>query len=75
MSRIIVLVDVDRPDEPLEVEVEQISQAVLSVIVPNTFIRFELRRRDRDAPFEGSLGGRYFMFDPATLVVKKKARG
>lgn len=75
MSRIIVLVDVDRPDEPLEVEVEQISQAVLSVIVPNTFIRFELRRRERDAPFEGSLGGRYFMFDPATLVVKKKARG
>lgn len=75
MSRIVVLVDVDRPDEPLEVEVEQISQAVLSVIVPNTFIRFELRRRDRDAPFEGSLGGRYFMFDPATLVVKKKARG
>jgi hypothetical protein len=75
VSRIIVLVDVDRPDEPLEVEVEQISQAVLSVIVPNTFIRFELRRRNRDAPFEGSLGGRYFMFDPATLVVKKKARG
>lgn len=75
MNRVIALVDVDRPDEPLEVEIEQINQAVLSVTVPNTFVRFELRRRDRDAPFEGSLGGRYFIFDPATLTAKKKAKG
>jgi hypothetical protein len=70
-SRVIALVDVDRPDEPLEVQIEQVNQAVLSVAVPNTFVRFELRRRDRESPFEGSLGGRYFMFDPATLAAKK----
>jgi hypothetical protein len=75
VSRVIVLIDADHPDEPLEVEVEQISQAVLSVAVPNTFVRFELRRRELDAPYEGSLGGRFFSFDPATLVVKKRAKG
>jgi hypothetical protein len=74
VSRVINLVDVDRPDEPLEVEVEQISQAILNVAVPNTFVRFELRRRDMETPYEGSLGGRFFMFDPAKLVVKKRAK-
>jgi hypothetical protein len=71
VSRVIALIDVDRPDEPLEVEIEQVNQAVLSVTVPNTFVRFELRRRDRGSSFEGSLGGRYFTFDPAILVEKK----
>lgn len=64
MDRRIKLTDLDRPDEPLEVEIERVTEAILRVAVPNTVIRFELRRQREDAPFEGALGGRYFMFDP-----------
>lgn len=64
MSRRIRLTDVDRPDEPLEVEIERATEISLRVIVPNTIVRFELRRQREDLPFEGALGGRYFMFDP-----------
>lgn len=64
MDRRIKLTDVDRPDEPLEVEVERASETILRVMVPNSVVKFELRRQREDAPFEGALGGRYFMFDP-----------
>jgi hypothetical protein len=58
------LTDVDRPDEPLEVEIERVTEGILRVQVPNTIIRFELRRMREDTPFEGALGGRNFTFDP-----------
>jgi hypothetical protein len=65
MDRRIKLTDVDRPDEPLEVEIERITETTLRVQVPNTIIRFDMRRPREDGPFEGALGGRYFTFDPA----------
>lgn len=64
MDRRIKLTDVDRPEEPLEVEVERVTETILRVQVPNTIIRFDLRRARDDAPFEGALGGRSFTFDP-----------
>ncbi|MBU3889488.1 hypothetical protein FM996_05470 [Methylosinus sporium] len=64
MESRIKLIDVDRPDEPLEVEVERVMESTLRVLVPNTVIRFELRRPSEGAPFEGAVGGRYFIFEP-----------
>jgi hypothetical protein len=66
-----MLVDVDHPDEPLEVEVEQCSQKLLLLAVPNTSVQFEMWRYNADSPFEGSLGGRYYIFDPSTIVKMK----
>lgn len=61
-----MLTDVDNPCEPLEVEVEQSTQTLLRVAVPNTSVRFELNRLEADSLFEGSLGGRYFIFDASS---------
>lgn len=60
----IQLIDVDRPGETLDVEVERGNGSVLVVLVPNTIVRFELRRRTASGPFEGSVGGRSFCFSP-----------
>jgi hypothetical protein len=70
----ISLTDMDRPGEPLAVEVEESSQTILRVAVPNTFVKFELRRQDNASSFEGVLGGRHFMFDPPDLAKKKTPR-
>lgn len=64
MERRIKLTDVDRPDEPLEVHVEQMTETTLRVSVPNTVVGFELLRPREGAAFEGALGGRSFTFDP-----------
>lgn len=63
MSRRIRLTDIDRPDEPLEVEIERMTDTTLRVVVPNTVVAFELRRWREDRPYEGSLGARHFVFD------------
>jgi hypothetical protein len=75
MESRIKLIDLDRPEEPLEVEIERITETTLRVLVPNTVIRFELRRFGQDAPFEGTLGGRYFIFEapPASGAPKTGA--
>jgi hypothetical protein len=73
MDRRIKLTDIDRPDEPLEVEIERVTETVLRVAVPNTVVRFELRRQRENGPFEGALGGRYFNFDP-NIAQKKTVR-
>jgi len=59
-----MLVDDQHPDEPLEAEVEQLSELVLGLAVPNTLARFELHRLNAEMPFEGELGGRHYKFDP-----------
>ncbi|MBY6239700.1 hypothetical protein K3F48_00670 [Methylosinus sp. Sm6] len=74
MDRRIKLTDVDRPNEPLEVEIERVTETILRVLVPNTIVRFDMRRAREDAPFEGALGGRYFMFDPNEAKKKKPPR-
>ena len=57
------LEDVDRPNEPLEAEVDEITQAVMRLSVPNTQVQFNLYRGRGGKCFEGTLGGRYFAFD------------
>jgi len=64
MSKRITLIDDYHSDEPLEAEIDQSSDSYLRVAVLNTRVRFELRRHDAAAPFEGELGGGYFWFDP-----------
>jgi hypothetical protein len=53
----IFLVDVDRPDEPLLVEVDEIRRDELILSVPNTFFTFNIRRVASTSLFQGSLGG------------------
>jgi hypothetical protein len=79
MSGRVTLIDPDRPEEPLEAEMEEASETVLRLAIPNTFVRFEMRRSSATAPFVGALGGRDFIFDPTTLrskpgATKPKAR-
>ena len=74
MSGRITLIDLDRPDEPLEAEIEELGETVLRLGVPNTVVRFEMRRNSATAPFEGALGGRNFLFDPTTLSPKPGMR-
>ncbi len=65
MARHIVLNDIDRPDEPLVVEINELRDTTIVVGVPNTQVKFYLQRRNGSGCFEGSLGGRYFVYDPA----------
>ncbi len=67
MDKRITLVDVDRPGETLQVDVITSDETVLQLEVPNTNVQFRLFRRDRNAAYEGSLGGRYFCFIPPRL--------
>lgn len=73
MERYIILADLDRPDEAFEVEVIAGDERVLKVAVPNTVVQFSLFRRERDARYEGSLGGRSFGFVPAVAKAKNDA--
>lgn len=60
MKNRIRLLDQDRPNEFLEVEVLEARRDELWLAVPNTIVQFRLRRRGD--VFEGSLGGRAFAF-------------
>ncbi len=71
MDKRITLVDADRSGETLEVDVITSDETVLQLQVPNTNVQFRLFRRDRNAAYEGSLGGRYFCFIPPRLWVNK----
>lgn len=60
MRNRIKLLDQDRPNEFLEVEVMEAGPDELWLAVPNTIVQFRLRRRGD--VFEGSLGGRAFTY-------------
>lgn len=60
------LTDADRPSEALHVTIVACDNRVLTVAVPNTVVQFSLYRRQHDASYEGSLGGRIFNFVPAS---------
>jgi hypothetical protein len=64
VRRRILLLDPDRADEALEVEVLACDEAVLAVAMPNTIVSFDLIRQD-DRAYRGWLGGRSFLFIPA----------
>ncbi len=64
MAEEIWITDIDRPDEPLKAVVEAINGGVIRLRVSNTTVRFSLRRVNGNPYFQGSLGGRDFVFDP-----------
>jgi hypothetical protein len=72
MTSRILLIDVDREDEPLEALIEQRRPLVLRLKVANTAVVFEMSRTDREKPFTGSLGGRSFTFDPRAATEPDK---
>ncbi len=66
VGRRVVLKDIDRPAEPLIVEILETHARTLCVFIPNTNVSFDLRRIG-DWLFECSVGGRNFEFDARTL--------
>ncbi len=64
----ILLTDIERPKEPLDVEILELATTILTVRVANTEILFRLRKREIGMIFEGSLGARSFEFDAQPLV-------
>lgn len=75
MNKRIFLNDMDRPNEGLEVIVEHSGEKVLTLAVPNTIVKFQLRRADVSQPFKGELGGRWFTFTPPPRVAVPKRAG
>jgi hypothetical protein len=76
VQRRILLTDIERPKEPLDVEIMELTATNLTVRVANTEVLFHLRKRETGMMFEGALGARSFEFDaqplvkPATKAVK-----
>jgi len=64
----VLLTDIERPKEPLDVEILELTTTILTVRVANTEILFRLRKREIGMMFEGSLGARSFEFDAEQLV-------
>ncbi|WP_166144381.1 hypothetical protein [Methylosinus sp. RM1] len=71
MNARIELTDIDRPREPLEVEVVESNARAMVVAVPGTIMKFELRLSQDGASFEGAIGGRYFRFDPSASTTRE----
>ena len=63
----ILLTDIERPKEPLDVEILELTATDLTVKVANTEVLFRLRKREIGMIFEGSLGARSFEFDAAAI--------
>ena len=68
VQRRILLTDIERPQEPLDVELLELTATDLKVKVANTEVLFRLRKREMGMMFEGSLGARSFEFDAQPLV-------
>jgi hypothetical protein len=64
----IFLTDIERPNEPLDVEILELSATDLTVKVANTEVLFHLRKRETGMMFEGALGARSFEFDAQPLA-------
>jgi hypothetical protein len=54
----ILLTDIERPKEPLDAEILELTATNLTVRVANTEVLFHLRKREIGMIFEGSLGAR-----------------
>jgi hypothetical protein len=68
VQRRILLIDIERPKEPLDVEILELTATNLTVRVANTEVFFRLRKREIGMIFEGSIGARSFEFDAEPLV-------
>ena len=64
----ILLTDIERPNEPLDVEILELTATDLTAKVANTEVLFRLRKREIGMIFEGSLGARSFEFDAEPLA-------
>jgi hypothetical protein len=71
----IILTDLDRPGETLEVGIIAMDDSVLILSVPNTNVQFRLFRRARNGAYEGTLGGRSFGWVPQRPTRDKMAIG
>jgi hypothetical protein len=71
----IILTDLDRPGETLEVGIIAMDDSVLILSVPNTNVQFRLFRRARNGAYEGTLGGRSFGWVPQRPTRDKMASG
>lgn len=69
----IILIDVDRPGEALEVDIIAADETSLTLAAPNTSVQFRLFRHSRGALYQGSLGGRSFRFVPHAVEAGKTA--
>lgn len=74
MGNSIYLADVDRPGEGFDAVVEHGDDWALTLGVPNTTVRFRLRRKDLSQPYKGELGGRWFEFMPGVAPARRKQR-
>ncbi len=70
----IQLLDVDRPGEIFEVELEETTPTRLALSVPNTIVRFDLYRQEGKTGYSGSLGGRHFVFTPQAKARRSAAK-
>jgi len=70
----IQLLDVDRPGEIFEADLEEATPTRLALSVPNTFVRFELWRQEGETNYSGSLGGRHYVFTPPEKARKSAAK-
>ncbi len=68
VQRRILLTDIERPQEPLDVEIVELTATDLTAKVANTEVLFRLRKSEIGMIFEGSLGARSFEFDAQPLV-------
>jgi hypothetical protein len=71
----IILTDLDRPGETLEVGIVAMGDSVLILSVPNTNVQFRLFRRARNGAYEGTLGGRSFGWVPQRPTGNKTSGG
>ncbi len=65
MGKRIILFNQTHPDEPFEAEVEQSTLTEMTLLIPNTQVRFKLSREEGQALFSGSLEGHQLFFDPS----------
>lgn len=74
MKARIQLLDVDRPGEILEADLEEATPTKLALSVPNTIVRFDLWRQEDGTAYSGSLGGRQYVFTPPAKAPKPAAK-
>jgi hypothetical protein len=68
----VFLTDIEREEEPMEIEVLEVNRSTMRVLVPNTNVIFSLKKQDGSSVFKGGIGGRSFEIDARSLTKNKK---
>ncbi len=66
------LSDIEREEEPMEVEILEVNRSTMRVLVSNTNVIFSLHKQDGSSVFKGGIGGRSFEIDARSLANNKK---